>query len=161
MNGRIQSIDPGNRTTWPDDIVSEVDRIEECCRDDPENAETTPSYDLSKYSLDYNFETETAFRALLGRRPVSFFHATRLLPHEFESVRTRGLMVLNEEDRSLRLDRVIEIYGGDLGVERLEGLRKGGPLHWDPAQRSGRLGTLHCVTPLSGVLGAGREWIRS
>jgi hypothetical protein len=149
-------IDPANRTTWPADVVVEVERLASICREQPSNTLTTNSQELSLGHLEATFEADTAFRRLLEGRLVSLFHATRLLPHEREAVREEGLVVLDERHRSKRVDRVIEIYGADCGVSRLEHLRHAGPLTWNSAHRRGRLGVLHGVTPLKAAFdGAG------
>jgi hypothetical protein len=144
----MEVIDPAEQTTWPADIRTEVEELAAKCREQPENTPNTPSYELSLGHVDTNYKAEAAFRDVLDGRPVALFHATRLLPHEHDAIYRDGLVVLTRDHRSRRLDRVIEIYGYQLGVERLERLRHSGPLSWDSSQQSARLGTLWGVTPL-------------
>lgn len=144
----VQVVDPADRATWPPDVQAEVERLARRCRDQPDNGPSTPSYELGLGHVDAAFQAETTFRDLLGVRPVALFHAARLLPHEHETIRREGLVVLDEDHRSRRLDRVIEIYGGELGRHRLEQLRGAGPLSWGSGHRTGRLGRLFGVTPL-------------
>jgi hypothetical protein len=85
------------------------------------------------------------------------FHATRLLPHEHEAIRQEGLVVLTEDHRSQRLDRIVQMYGPEIGTEALERLRTAGPLAWSEHHRHGRLGVIFGVTPLQASFdGAGR-----
>ena len=141
-------VDPADQSTWPADVRTEVERLAAQCREQADNTPETPSYELSLGHIDAACDAEGSFRGLLDGTLVALFHATRLLPHEDEMVRNEGLVVLGEDHRSHRLDRVIEVYGDELGVERLELLRHSGPLSWDPGHGLGRLGRLFGVTPL-------------
>jgi hypothetical protein len=144
----IRVIDPADQSTWPDDILDAIRRLAADCRGNADNTPGTPSYELSLSHVDAGYQAEEAFRDLLDDRPIALFHATRLLSHERDVVLCKGLMVLDEAHRFRRLDRVIDIYGEEVGVERLERLRNAGPLSWDTEQRRGRLGLLWGVTPL-------------
>lgn len=154
---RVQPIDPATPETWPADVHQWVSQLARRCRDDPQNHHPrTPSYELGVGSIDATYDAEARFRDLLGERPVALFHATRLLLHEVEAIQHQGLLVLDEHHRSERLDRVIDLYGDTLGVDRLGTLRSAGPLSWDRHHREARLGTLHGVTPLDDAFkGAG------
>jgi hypothetical protein len=143
----MEVVDPGAPEAWPRDIYASVELLVRRCRADPSNADETPSYELRIGSFEAADEAEREFRDLFGERCVALYHATRLLPHEQESVRDDGLVVLSIDHRSSRLDSVIQEYGEELGVERLELLRDAGPLR-DSVQRRGRLGIWHGVTPL-------------
>lgn len=145
---RALAIDPADQATWPADVLEEVERLALLCREQPSNGTETPSYELSLGHVDAGHEAEGAFRALLGTRPVALFHATRLLPHEREAIRSEGLLVLTDAHRSARLDRVIKLYGDELGRGQLEALRQAGPLSWNAGHRDGRVGRLFGITPL-------------
>jgi hypothetical protein len=142
----MDRIDPGADETWPDDVRAEVERLVAECRRFNNSAEKV-SAELSLGHVDAAFDAEHSFRALLGERLVSLFHATRLLPHEVDSVVHDGLIVLSEEFRSRRLDRVIAVYGEEIGSTILEALRSSGPLT-DAGHIRGRVNTLWGVTPL-------------
>jgi len=107
----------------------------------------SPTYDLRLEGFDAGHHAEQALRSLLGDRTVSIFHATRLLPHEIEAILTHGLQPLSIDHRGRRLDKVIEIYGSAIGVDRLEELRTTWPLT-DRGHREGRLGLSWGVSPL-------------
>lgn len=94
------------------------------------------------------YTAEREFLEVLDDRRIVLYHATRLLPHEVARVQQLGLLTLSEEGRDRRLDKVIEQYGKVINPERLEALRRSGPLARDPHQRSARLGILYGVTPL-------------
>jgi hypothetical protein len=141
-------VDPADQSTWPAEVRAEVERLAARCREQADNTPETPSYELSLEHVDAAYEAEKAFRGLLDGWLLALFHATRQLPHETKALGQEGLVVLTEAHRSRRLDRVIEIYGDELGVERLERLRHSGPLSWNAAHREGRLGRLCGVTPL-------------
>jgi len=141
-------IDPGDPESWPEDVRSAVEDLVRRCRNVKDNEADTASYDLRLEYVDAVFDVEREFRELVGSRRVALYHATRLLAHEQDAVRMEGLVVLDEDHRSRRLDRVIDLYGDEIGAERLEGLRRAGPLSWDRAHRQGRLGRLFAVTPL-------------
>jgi hypothetical protein len=145
---RVKLIDPGDMSTWPEDVQGEVEALIERCREVQGNDPATSSCDLRLEYVDAVFAAERAFRELLGSRPVALYHATRLLPHALKAVRQDGLVVLDEDHRSRRLDRVIDVYGNKIGADRLGLLRTAGPLSWDREQRDGRLGQLFGVTPL-------------
>ncbi len=154
--GGVDAVNPGDQATWPSDLRVEVERLAGLCRDHAGNTPSTRSYELSLGHVDAEFEAEDAFRELLEVRRVVLFHATRLLPHEREAIRAEGLVVLDESHRSRRLDRVIEMYGDQVGAERLELLRHSGPLTWGSGHRMGRLGRLFGVTPMQAAFdGAG------
>jgi hypothetical protein len=143
-------IDPGDPASWPQDVADEVDRLAALCRSNPENADR-PCFELKVGSLEESYAEERAFRDLIGERYVAYFHATRLLPHEDQMYADDGLLVLSDELRSRRLDRVIEIYSAELGTEGLEALRHVGAAARGSPQRENRIGLLHGVTPLDAV----------
>lgn len=152
----LEVVDPGSVNTWPPDIRQFVERLAVRCRAIPANRPNTPSYELALERIDEVFDVETMFRQLIGERHIPLFHATRLLPHEEDSVRLDGLLPLSTQHRDVRLDQVIEIYGRELGMDRLELLRHAGPLTWNSDHRQGRLGVLCGVTPLQDAFaGAG------
>lgn len=151
-------VDPGDPSTWPDDVAHAVQALVARCRGVSSNSRRTLSYELRLESPDAAAEEECRFRALLGRSLVPLYHATRLLPHEIDGVHRKGLMVLSEEHRSERLDAAIEIYTQELDRRVLESLRSSGPLSWDRRHRAGRLGFLWGVTPLEPAFAcAGRD----
>ena len=143
-------IDPGDPASWPNDVADEVDRLAAMCRDNPENI-GRPSFELEVSSWDESYAEEMAFRDLIGDRFVAYYHATRLLPHEDQMYVDDGLLVLSDELRNRRLDRVIELYGGEIEVGQLEALRNSGAASRGSSQRSNRLGLLHGVTPLEAI----------
>lgn len=136
--------------------MAEVARLAAECREYSENTSKTPSYELRMRHIDAAWETDEAFRELLGDRLLALYHATRLLPHEVDAIRREGLVVLDETHRSLRLDRVIELYREEFHSDKLEQLRDAGPLSWNASHRNARLGRLWGVTPLQAAFdGAG------
>ncbi len=145
-------IDPGDPTTWHDDIRNEVDRLANLCRANSENI-GRPSFELEigVDSWDQSFEAERAFRDLIGDRLITYYHATRLLPHEDQMYFDDGLLVLSDDLRDRRLDRVIARYGDEIGHDVLEALRGAGPATRGSPQRTNRMGLLHGVTPLDAV----------
>ena len=154
----MEVIDPADQATWPPDVRKEIERLAVRCREHPDNTSETPSYELSLGNVDTGRTAEVAFRDLLGPRPVALFHATRLLPHEQDAILEEGLVVLREDHRSARLDRVIALYSHDVEASRLEALRQSGPLSWNQGHRDGRLGRLFGVTPLQAAFdGAGSD----
>lgn len=144
----LSVIDPSDVEAWPADVRAEVEALATRCGDCAENTSMTVAYELSLGRPDAGHHAEQRFRCLIGERRIALAHATRLLPHERETLNVEGLQVLAEDHRSRRLDAVIARYGTDLGVDRLEGLRHAGPLAWNEAHRLGRLGLLWGVTPL-------------
>ena len=145
----MEVIDPGDPRSWPGDVREEVDRLADLCRSNPENV-GRPSFELEvrPAGWDESFDAERAFRDLLGNRLLTYYHGTRLLPHEDQMFLDEGLLVLSDDLRDRRLDRVIELYGDEVGRGALEGLRAVGPACRGSSQRSNRLGLLHGVTPL-------------
>jgi hypothetical protein len=143
----VDVVDPASPESWPSDIRASANDLARRCRAEPANTSDTPSYELRLGSYDAAVEAEREFRELFGERCVALYHATRLLPHEEESVRHDGLVALSIEHRAARLDSVIDQHGEELGAEQLELLRHAGPLR-DSMQRRGRLGIWHGVTPL-------------
>jgi len=125
-------VDPADPSTWPAAVLAEVEHLAAECRAQDANTSSTLSYELSLGHPDASHEAEARFRQLLDGTLVALFHATRLLPHEQESIRREGLFVLTEERRSRRLDRVIEIYGDRIEVERLELPRRSGAPQLEP-----------------------------
>ena len=117
-------IDPGDPASWPQDVADEVGRLAALCRSNPENADR-PCFELEVSSWEESYAEELAFRDLIGGRYIAYFHATRLLPHEDQMYADDGLLVLSDELRNRRLDRVIELYGAEVGTEGLEALRHG------------------------------------
>jgi hypothetical protein len=145
---RPAAIDPADQSTWPQDVMDEVCRLVARCREQDENTMDTVSCELRLESVDAAEHAEEEIRSILGDRTLAMFHATRLLRHECDAIRQEGLVVLDEDHRSRRLDRVIEVYGDQIGDGRLERLRASGPLSGGRAKRESRLGKLHVVTPL-------------
>ena len=143
-------IDPGDPASWPQDVADEVGRLAALCRSNPENADR-PCFELEVSNWEESYAEELAFRDLIGERYIAYFHATRLLPHEDQMYADDGLLVLSDELRNRRLDRVIEIYGAELGTEGLEALRHVGAAAPGSPQRENRIGLLHGVTPLDAV----------
>jgi hypothetical protein len=125
------------------------------CRANPENTKDRPTYELEVGSYEESLQVELAFRDLIGDRFITYYHATRLLPHEEQMFCDDGLLVLSDALRHHRLDLVIERYGDAIGVERLDSLRHSGPAARDSSQRSGRVGLLHGLTPLAAISYAG------
>lgn len=152
---RVEVIDPGSPQSWPDDIRAETERLAKIVRSIPGNQPTRPSYEMTLGFPERDFKAEREFRDFIGDRHVAYYHATRLLPHEDQMFIEGGLQVLSDDLRNRRLDRVMELYGDEIGAERLETLRGAGPASRGSSQRSGRLGILHGVTPLDAVLWGG------
>ena len=76
------AVDPDEACTWP---AALCDALAEAVADvDPETAASDLEVPLS----------DTEVTALLDGRPLRVYHATRLLPHEIESVRGDGLHAL-------------------------------------------------------------------
>ena len=144
----LAKINPGQPDTWPADVQDHVDRLALNCETNPENSEDTLSCELVPEALDA-FTAERDFLEVLDDRRIVLYHATRLLPHEVTLIRLLGLLTLSEEGRDRRLDKVIEQYGKVIKPERLEALRRSGPLARNSVQRSARLGVLYGVTPLN------------
>lgn len=87
------AVDPDDVRTWPPSLRH---TLAECVADvDP--AET---YACDLEGLTMSDEQVTA---LLGGRPLRAYHATRLLPHEVESVRRDGLRALSPEHVEQRI----------------------------------------------------------
>lgn len=143
----MRSIDPGQPESWPSDVTDAVNTLAERCLARDDNPAGSPSCELLLETVDAPFEAETEFRTLLGPRPVSLFHATRLLPHELLGLLADGLRCLEVDHRRQRIMRAAAAYPDALDATQAMRLIQTGPLI-DRMQREARLGKLHGVTPL-------------
>jgi len=87
---RITVDDP---QTWPAEVQAACEELAARAMDSPEYVS----------DLNLSSENEDSFRTLLRGHLVVAFHATRLLPHEVQGIRTGGLRRLTAE---LVMDRV-------------------------------------------------------
>lgn len=103
-----ENVDIDNPDTWP---ASVSDLITELAADVPEQLDSAS--DLHN-EVGHIAEYDDEVRRLLAGRLVRTYHASRLLDHEAEDVRTRGLLALTEEflveraDRALRAGAITE-----------------------------------------------------
>jgi len=143
----VDVIDPADEQTWPRDIRVALERLAVRCETRETSTSDGASRDVRLEHADASFEAEEELRVSLRGRFLTLFHATRLLSCERDAIREEGLVPLDEDQRSRRLDRVIDTYGEEIGVGPLERLRGAGPLYWDRGHLEGRLGKLFGVTP--------------
>lgn len=59
--------------------------------------------------LDLSIENEDPFRELFRGSVLRAYHATRLLPHEVEGIRSHGLRLASEELVTSRLSQAFEV----------------------------------------------------
>lgn len=94
---QLAVVDVDNPDTWPDRLEdwvhSRADQVRDIV-DDPE----FPCSDLPL------LEHEDSTRRLLDGYLLRAYHATRLLPHEADAIRTQGLRILDERLVTDRLD---------------------------------------------------------
>lgn len=161
----VAILDLGNPLAWPEraraivlEVADEVrQRIASCSSgEDDEDGDWDDlgdgddcrpfACDLRSQHGDLAEKTEARLRtALVGHEPVAY-HANRLLAHEDEAIRLRGLHVLSPELIEEKLRRAAEAYPDILSVEDVTLLRRSGPLTWGGGRR---LGLLWVVAPFS------------
>jgi hypothetical protein len=112
--------------------------------DDPDD-DGFPASDLAHHDLDYADEAEQRLRDALAGHELLAYHASRLLPHEADWIRTEGLRTASTGLVDRRLRGAAEHYPEMLTEDEMELLRRSGPLAW---QRGAvRLGLLWVVAP--------------
>ena len=92
------AIEVDDRSTWPSRIAEVVDVVATKLQ-----GSTTYTADLA-----VSPEEETAFRVSLSPYFVRAYHATRLLPHEADNIRERGLLTLTPELMDYRIQAAYE-----------------------------------------------------
>lgn len=92
----LSSDDP---TTWPDEVINAVDEI----------ISSNPGFSKAKNVSDLRLEDGERDRIIKAVEPIPLiaFHASRLLPHEIDSVIQNGLLPPSEEFVRLRIEQAI------------------------------------------------------
>jgi hypothetical protein len=101
--------------------------------------------DLAHHDLDYAEEAEQRLREALAGHELLAYHASRLLPHEADWIRTEGLRTASTGLVDRRLRGAAEHYPEMLSEDEMELLRCSGPLAWQ--RGTVRLGLLWVVAP--------------
>jgi hypothetical protein len=98
--------------SWPSDVLSAVNEVIQE-RSDFDGAEYSDEISLGPSEIELIDQS-------LGDTSLALYHATRLLPHEVESIRDRGLLPLTPELVNYRLDSAVSAGGIDSALaERL------------------------------------------
>jgi hypothetical protein len=139
-------IDASDPATWPQLVLLEVETISRRLIEEDLIQSGAHSSDLPQYDLDGHLEVD--FRTVLASNLLLCYHATRLLPHEVQAIRKKGLSVLSQELRSEKLDAAVERYPELINAGDAEEILNGGPLAWQ-GTASSRLGRLFVVAPIT------------
>ncbi|MEU1290260.1 hypothetical protein [Kitasatospora sp. NPDC005856] len=95
-------VDLDDPNTWP---ASLADRIDELADEVPAHLDT--ARDLNN-QVGHLAEYDSEIRTLLAGRLLRTYHVTRLLDHEIDHVRTRGLLAVTEGRLAERADRALK-----------------------------------------------------
>jgi hypothetical protein len=103
--------------------------------------------DLRQHDPDFTAQADVAIRAALGEHRFVAHHATRLLPHELESVRGRGLIATSDELARSKLEEAATALGPSVVTDdEIELVLRSGPMVWQ-GTRSSRQGEVCLAAP--------------
>ena len=147
IDGTPELIDLGSPLTWSESIQQVVAEIVVEVREWPEVINGCTSCDLGGHDYERTKEIEVRFRQVISTSSILAYHATRLLPHEVDSIQKFGLDPLSAELVERKLSAAAEHYPDLISEADIQLLQRSGPLTW---QRGGiRLGLLWMVAPFA------------
>jgi len=147
VEGVRELIDLGDPSTWSEPVRLVANDIASQVRGWREDLNDFRSCDLATYDFKLSQEFECRFRQAISSSRILAYHATRLLPHEVDSIRNLGLEPLSHGLVERKLAAAFEHYRNLTSKADIEILRKSGPLTWRGTQ--GRLGSLFMVAPFA------------
>ncbi|WOQ17582.1 hypothetical protein [Raineyella sp. W15-4] len=122
----MNPVNPDDVSTWPARLLEVVQAIA---------VQVPPGTFGSDVTVPIN---DSQFVRLMDERPLLAYHATRLLPHELEDIRSRGLHSLSLQHVERRLEDAV---GADVfSASEADRLRRNGVhLRHAPGERDGRV----------------------
>ncbi len=97
--------------SWPWEVVNAVDEVIEG-RPDLAALDFNEASSIGPDEIALGRKETAVIDEAIGDTPLALFHATRLLPHEVQSIRERGMLPLTPELVNYRLDSAIAAVDG-------------------------------------------------
>jgi hypothetical protein len=143
----MKPIDPANPATWPPHVATLVDDLTSEAAELVGPLGDLPASDLpGNIGYDLAEKWQEKFDSVVGDQPVLAYHATRLLRHEADWIRSDGLHVLTQDLIERKVTAAANVLPDLIEASIAHGLRHTGPLTWQHGVI--REGLVHVFTPL-------------